>query len=125
MKALIVDDSRAMRTILRRILADLGYQAVEAGHGAEALARLDETEVDLMLVDWNMPEMNGLEFVRAARKLPHIAHVPVVMVTTESTSSYVDAAREAGANGYVTKPFSRVDLQLALDDLGIRRAASP
>lgn len=120
MRALIVDDSRAMRTILKRMLAELGHDSVEAAHGAEALARLQEVgPLDVALVDWNMPEMNGFEFVKAVRSDNRYGAMPLVMVTTESDQKDVLAALEAGANEYVMKPFSKEVMQEKLALLGI------
>ncbi|MBV1859365.1 MAG: response regulator, partial [Nannocystaceae bacterium] len=88
MKALVVDDSRAIRSIIRRTLEDMGFGVVEAGHGQEALARLNEQpDIGVLLVDWNMPVMNGLDLVRRLRRdgrRPDWARLPVLMVTTET-----------------------------------------
>jgi two-component system, chemotaxis family, chemotaxis protein CheY len=108
MRAIIVDDSRATRMILRRLVAELGFEVCEAGHGAEALSVLaDVGPVDLALVDWNMPEMNGLELVRALRADPSQAGCRIVMVTTESDIDRMVEALDAGANEYAMKPFDR------------------
>ena len=107
MHALIVDDSKAMRSILRRILNNTGFETSEAGNGREALERLNELDhVDIALVDWNMPEMNGYEFVKAVRADPGYRDLWLMMVTTESETSRVVKAMAAGANEYVMKPFT-------------------
>ena len=107
MLALIVDDSRTMRLVLKKILNEVGFEVSEAGDGSEALIRLKELDrVDLMLVDWNMPVMDGLEFVRAVRQDNAYDEVPVMMVTTEDTMDRVVEALNAGANEYVMKPFT-------------------
>ena len=107
MRALVVDDSRAMRLILGRVLRERGCDVVEAGDGQEALAALSAGEVpDVALVDWNMPVMNGLELVQAVRRDPALAGMRLVMVTTESESSQVIRALEAGADEYLFKPFT-------------------
>ena len=107
MLALIVDDSRTMRLVLKKILNEVGFEVSEAGDGSEALLRLKELDrVDLMLVDWNMPVMDGLEFVRAVRQDNAYDEVPVMMVTTEDTMDRVVEALNAGANEYVMKPFT-------------------
>ena len=107
MLALIVDDSRTMRLVLKKILNEVGFEVSEAGDGSEALIRLKELDrVDLMLVDWNMPVMDGLEFVRAVRQDNAYDEVPLMMVTTEDTMDRVVAALNAGANEYVMKPFT-------------------
>jgi len=107
MRALVVDDSRAMRMILARVLRQSGFEVVEAGDGREALAVLAEGELpDVALVDWNMPVMNGLELVQALRADPAYQGVHVVMVTTESEAGQVVRAIEAGAEEYLFKPFT-------------------
>ena len=107
MLALIVDDSRTMRLVLKKILNEVGFEVSEAEDGSEALIRLKELDrVDLMLVDWNMPVMDGLEFVRAVRQDNAYDEVPLMMVTTEDTMDRVVEALNAGANEYVMKPFT-------------------
>lgn len=108
MKALIVDDSRVMRSILKKFLSTEGFHTLlEAGDGAEALEQLKTAgKVDLALVDWNMPRMNGLDFVAAVRADRKFDGIRVMMVTTEAEASQVARALEAGANEYVMKPFT-------------------
>lgn len=107
MRALVVDDARAVRTILREMLGDLGFEVYEAADGCEAVARLRaEGEPDLILVDWNMPCLNGPDVVRALRTELAYTRVPVVMVTTEHDLAHVTEALEAGASEYVMKPFT-------------------
>jgi two-component system, chemotaxis family, chemotaxis protein CheY len=107
-KALVVDDSRAMRGILVKILARLGFEVLQAGDGREALAVLDRESppVELVLSDWNMPEMNGLEFVKAVRADPRFAGLTIVMVTTETHIEQMLVALGSGANEYIMKPFT-------------------
>ncbi len=105
MKILVVDDSKSMRNIERSILTQLGYTDLEeACDGRDALEKLTAFTPDLILVDWNMPNMNGLEFVKAFRRTG--AATPVIMVTTESERSRVVEAIKAGVNNYVVKPFT-------------------
>jgi two-component system, chemotaxis family, chemotaxis protein CheY len=119
MKAAIIDDSRAMRMIIGRTLKELGFEVIEAANGREGLDCLkNDPEADLVLVDWNMPEMNGLEFVLALRGSQHLCHLPIVVVTSETEASQAERALEAGANEYVTKPFSKEDLVDRLRRLG-------
>jgi two-component system, chemotaxis family, chemotaxis protein CheY len=108
MRALVVDDSRAMRGILSKILIRMGFNVLQAADGREAIAALNAAApaVDLVLSDWNMPEMNGLEFVKALRADPKFAAVTVVMVTTETHIEQMITALEAGANEYIMKPFT-------------------
>lgn len=121
MRALIVDDSRAIRTILKKFLTSEGFQTLfEAANGAEALDALRKNgTVHLALVDWNMPLMNGLEFISALRANPAYDGVRVMMVTTEAEASQVARALEAGANEYVMKPFTNEVLRGKLDLLGL------
>jgi two-component system chemotaxis response regulator CheY len=108
MRALVIDDSRAVRIIIRQILHELRMDVVEAGNGLEALEQMRRNpDVELILVDWNMPEMNGLDFIRAIRAQRAYDSVRILMVTTETESSQVTRALNAGANEYVMKPFSR------------------
>ena len=108
MHAIVIDDSRAMRMILRRIVGQLGFEVVEAEDGRAALDLLGGmAEVPaLALVDWNMPNMNGLEFVAAAREDARLREITLVMVTTESEQSQIVRALAAGAHEYVIKPFT-------------------
>ncbi len=105
--ALIIDDSRAMRAILRRILENHGFRTSEACHGLDGLEKLKQhNDIDIALVDWNMPEMNGYEFVRAVRANEANQKMWLMMVTTETEMSRVVKALAAGANEYVMKPFT-------------------
>lgn len=120
MKALLVDDSRAMRMILSRTLKEIGFEVTEAGHGLEALERLNTAgPFDLALVDWNMPEMDGLTFVTTVRTGQLATAMRIVMVTTESEADRVAAALAAGADEYVTKPFTKDALTSKLNIIGI------
>ena len=120
MRALVIDDSRAIRSIIREILKGFGFEVVEAADGQEALERLHEIDhADLALVDWNMPEMNGLEFVRAVRAESIYDDMPMMMVTTESDMTNMILALESGANEYVMKPFTRDVLREKIELLGI------
>ncbi len=107
MLALVVDDSRAMRSILTRLLSGLGFDVAQAGDGAEAMQVLDAgTRPDVILVDWTMPVMNGLEFIRAVREVPAFRSITLMMVTTESEQGQIVRALAAGAHEYVIKPFT-------------------
>ena len=121
MLALVLDDSRAMRMILRRILTDCGFDVVEAGDGQQALdvvASAPEVPV-LALVDWNMPVMNGLEFVKAVRAEPSYKAMTLMMVTTESEHGQIVRALAAGAHEYVIKPFTSEAILDKLSLLGL------
>ena len=124
MLALVLDDSRAMRMILRRSLLDAGFDVVEAGDGRQALdvvAAAAEVPV-LALIDWNMPVMNGLEFVKAVRAEPAYKAMTLMMVTTESEHGQIVRALAAGAHEYVIKPFTA---EAILDKLSLLGLASP
>jgi two-component system chemotaxis response regulator CheY len=108
-RVLIVDDSSVMRKIVDRSLRQAGLQITEvyeAGNGAEALTRLGEHNVDLILSDINMPTMDGLELVRQLQTVESVKGVPIVMITTEAGESHVVQALSNGARGYIRKPFS-------------------
>ena len=106
-RVLIVDDSRAMRGILRRMLSGLGFIVAEASNGREAFDRLLAGETaDLVLVDWNMPELNGYDFIVAVRSDPMFNRLRLMMVTTETEMPQVTRALAAGADEYVMKPFT-------------------
>ena len=107
MRAIVIDDSRAMRTILRQALTPRGFDVIEAANGREALTRLASAgTVDLALVDWNMPEMNGYDFVKSVRTDHGRDAMRIVMVTTETEMTQMSKALDAGANEYVMKPFT-------------------
>lgn len=126
MRALLVDDSRAMRSILRRMVEQIGYQVVEAGHGIEALDVLATTDpFDLALVDWNMPHMSGIELVEAVRKDQSLDSMRIVMVTSESDISCMQRALENGADEYVMKPFDQAILLQKLLELGLPSGSQP
>jgi two-component system chemotaxis response regulator CheY len=118
MKFLMIDDSATVRKIVVRTLEQAGYQGsefLEAADGEEGLEQLAKAgEVDLIVCDVNMPNMNGLDFLRALRADPSSEHVPVLMVTTESSRRAIAEAMDIGANGYVVKPFTPEMLELAI-----------
>lgn len=119
MQALVIDDSRAVRLLVGNILREQGFDVVAAAHGQEGLAKLRENpEIRLVLVDWNMPVMDGLEFIMAVRQTPAWDEVRLVMVTTETESEQVQRAMTAGANEYVMKPFTADVLVAKLSLLG-------
>ncbi|MCE3047173.1 response regulator [Helicobacter kayseriensis] len=108
MKMLIVDDSSTMRRIIKNTLLRLGYTDVlEAGNGIEAWEILDQNhDISVLITDWNMPEMNGLELVRRTRSDERFLNIPIIMVTTEGGKAEVIAAIKAGVNNYIVKPFT-------------------
>ena len=105
MKILLVDDSKTMRNIQKSVLSQLGYTEIEeACDGQDALSKVKAFGPDLLLVDWNMPNMDGLSFVKAYRQ--NDKTTPIIMVTTEAEKSRVIEAIKAGVNNYVVKPFT-------------------
>lgn len=120
MKALVIDDSRAMRRIVSGILGGFGFETLEAGDGQQALDVLaEEPEVDLACIDWNMPVMDGLEFVSAVRAQRHRRGMTLMMVTTESEQSQIVKALAAGAHEYLIKPFTPDAMRGKLELLGL------
>lgn len=108
MRALVIDDSKAIRSILRGILRPAGFEIIEASNGREALEHLAQVEPpEFAFVDWNMPEMDGLSFVKAVRADARYADMRLVMVTTENEAAKLSGALEAGADEYVMKPFTK------------------
>ena len=117
MKILVVDDSRAMRLIVRRTLRQAGFASLEvceAENGADALEKFSETSPDLVLSDWNMPEMSGLAFLEALRAKG--AQVSFGFVTSEATEQMREKAREAGAQFLIKKPFTPDQFKVVLKD---------
>jgi two-component system chemotaxis response regulator CheY len=119
MHAMVIDDSRAVRMLIRKILLEQGFQVSEAGHGQEGLDKLhDHPDIRLVLVDWNTPVMDGLEFIQAVRRERVWDPIQLVMVTTETEIEQVQRAISAGANEYVMKPFTPEVLIAKLTMLG-------
>jgi two-component system chemotaxis response regulator CheY len=123
---LVVDDSKAVRMILSKTLKELGYEVREAANGKEALALIENDAIEnekmaltLVLADWNMPEMDGLELLKRLRQKPELNSTAVVMVTTETEVDQMSAALEAGANEYIMKPFTKEVLVEKLQMAGV------
>ena len=111
MKFLVVDDFSTMRRIVRNLLKELGFINVqEAEDGVEALKKLHAEAIDFVVSDWNMPNMTGIELLRAIRADEKLKHLPVLMVTAEAKKENIIAAAQAGASGYVVKPFTAATL---------------
>jgi two-component system chemotaxis response regulator CheY len=120
MQALVIDDSRAMRLILGRMLRELGLEVADADNGRQALDLIDAgLDPALVLVDWNMPEMTGIEFLSAVRNPPYGSTARILMITTETDLPQVVQALEAGADEYLMKPFTRESVYAKLQLLGI------
>ncbi|GBG14455.1 two-component system, chemotaxis family, response regulator CheY [Novimethylophilus kurashikiensis] len=111
LKFLVVDDFATMRRIVRTLLKESGYSNVEeAEDGAVALARLQSGNFDFVVTDWNMPNMDGITLLRNIRADAKLKHLPVLMVTAEAKKENVIAAAQAGASGYIIKPFTKATL---------------
>lgn len=111
MKFLVVDDFSTMRRIVRNLLKELGYSNVEeAEDGAIGLSKLKGGDFDFVVSDWNMPNMDGLTMLQNIRADPELKTLPVLMVTAEAKKENIIAAAQAGANGYVVKPFTAATL---------------
>lgn len=107
---LSVDDSASIRQMVKLTLTGAGYTVIQAGDGAEGLAKARESAVDLVVTDLNMPVMNGLGLIRELRKLPAYKGVPIIFLTTESDAAMKQEAKVAGATGWITKPFQQEQL---------------
>jgi len=115
-KILTVDDMATMRRIIKSILNQLGYHNVdEAENGKDALAKLKQNKYDLVLLDWNMPEMDGITLLKEIRNDPQLKDIPVIMVTAEAKKENVLLAIQSGANNYIVKPFTAETLKEKLD----------
>lgn len=118
MRFLIIDDSITMRRIIANILARLGHpEVVHAANGREALDRLATEPVDVVITDWYMPEMNGLDFVKILRTTPATSHIPIVIVTANAASDDIQHALELGVKGYILKPFTVDTMKEKIDAL--------
>ncbi|CRL60309.1 MULTISPECIES: chemotaxis response regulator CheY [Proteus] len=118
LKFLVVDDFSTMRRIVRNLLKELGFTNVEeAEDGADALAKLRNSAVDFVITDWNMPNMDGLELLKNIRSDAGLAATPVLMVTAEAKKENIIAAAQAGASGYVVKPFTAAILEEKLNKI--------
>jgi two-component system chemotaxis response regulator CheY len=108
MKAIVADDSQVMRMIIEKIVRSIGYEAVHAGNGQEVLSILEKGsgDIGLILLDWNMPVLNGIQVLDQLRKRFPSWDVPILMVSTESEEEKVKQALDAGASGYISKPFT-------------------
>ncbi len=122
-KILVIDDSGVQRKMIIQIIKKAGYEnpTLEAGDGQQAIevVAANFQDVGLALCDWNMPVMNGLEFITAIAKVPMVAHIPVIMVTTEGTEEKINQAKSANPKlmGYVIKPFTPDQLKAAIDPI--------
>jgi len=127
MKILVVDDFSTMRRIVRNLLVELGFSGPliqEADDGANAMVMLKSQPFDMVVTDWNMPNMTGIDLLRAIRAEASLKGLPVLMVTAENNRDQIIAAAQAGVNGYIVKPFTAATLQEKLTKIFERLAAA-
>ncbi|MBT9614161.1 MAG: chemotaxis response regulator CheY [Burkholderiales bacterium] len=118
MKFLVVDDFSTMRRIVRNLLKELGFQNVdEAEDGVAALSKLRGSQFDFVVSDWNMPNMTGIDLLKEIRADANLKHLPVLMVTAEAKKENIVSAAQAGANGYIVKPFTAATLEEKLNKI--------
>ena len=118
LRFLVVDDFSTMRRIVKNLLHDLGYANVqEADDGKTALPMLQAEPFDVLITDWNMPGMPGLDLLKAVRSDPKLARIPVLMLTAEAKREQIIEAAQAGVNGYVIKPFTAITLKEKIDKI--------
>ena len=125
MHALVIDDSKSIRSILAKILLGVGFTVEEAANGLEALDLIKKDKVDLALVDWNMPDMDGREFIQEVRKNSAYKDMRLMMVTTETAITKVAEALEAGADEYIMKPFTKEMILEKLVLMGLSISSTP
>ncbi|MFN3826968.1 MAG: PleD family two-component system response regulator [Micavibrio sp.] len=118
---LVIDDSRLVRQVSRRIVEDLGFDCTEAEDGKHAYEVCQEFMPDLVIVDWNMPVMSGLEFVEKLRAMENGNHPRVIFCTTEDNLGHIERALNAGATEYIMKPFNRDMIQAKLIQIGLMK----
>ncbi len=124
MRYLVVDDARTMRRIVVSSLASLGFDGiVEAENGLDALEKLKTNKVDFIITDWNMPVMNGLDFIKNVKSDPLYSSIPILMVTTRGNKEDIVAALRAKVDNYVIKPFSASTLKSKIEDVMAKKQA--
>ncbi|MCK6409250.1 MAG: chemotaxis response regulator CheY [Thauera sp.] len=123
---LIVDDFSTMRRIVKNLLNDLGFtNTAEADDGTTALVELQKAKFDFVVTDWNMPNMDGLTLLQSIRREPQLKHLPVLMITAEAKKENIIAAAQAGASGYVVKPFTAATLAEKLEKIFEKMGRGP
>jgi two-component system chemotaxis response regulator CheY len=124
LRILIVDDFSTMRRVIRNLLSELGYKSMrEAEDGAQAIATLEQHEVDFVVLDWNMPNTPGIEVLRWVRSHERYGQLPVLMVTAEATREQIVEAAGLGVNAYILKPFTAATLKKKLDHIFSKASA--
>lgn len=114
---LVIDDSSSLRQIVKMALQGAGYEVIEAADGQDALSKLDGRKINMAVCDVNMPRMNGIEFVKAAKALPDYRFLPILMLTTESQEGKKEEGKAAGAKAWMVKPFTPATLLSAVSKL--------
>ncbi len=120
---LVVDDSRVVRKVARRIAEELGFECVEAEDGQKAYEACEQAMPDAILLDWNMPVMSGIEFLEKLRQMDNGSHPKVVFCTTENDMSHIQRAMQAGANEYIMKPFDSEIIQSKFVQIGLMESS--
>ncbi len=116
---LVVDDSKVVRTVARRIVEEIGFEVIEAENGEKAVEACEAAMPDAIMLDWNMPVMNGLEFITALRKMPGGDAPKVIFCTTENDMAHIVEAMSMGANEYIMKPFDGDIVQSKFAQVGL------
>lgn len=114
---LLIDDSPTLRVVLGTLLTINGYQVIEAENGHTAMALVHKNDFDLVLCDINMPIMDGISFIKSFKQLPEVRHKPVLILTTENSPEIKQEARNAGASGWIIKPYRDKSILQAIDKL--------
>ncbi len=117
MKLMNIDDSNTMRKIVSLSLKSGGYEVIEAIHGQDALSKLSNNELDLFIVDINMPVMGGIDFIKNLKKLPNHKNTPIIILTTQEEEKKINEGLNLGANAWITKPFNRDQLLAKVKEL--------
>jgi len=116
---MVVDDSSVIRKVVRRILEGMAFQVVEAEDGEQAFAACQQQLPDVIMLDWNMPKMDGYEFLKALRRLPGGDQPKVIFCTTENDVAHIARALHAGANEYIMKPFDKEIVEAKFQEVGL------
>jgi two-component system, chemotaxis family, chemotaxis protein CheY len=116
-KIMAIDDAKTMRNMVQTILEHKDHTVITAEDGVDALKKLDKNKIDMAVVDFHMPNMNGTTLIRKLRRMPEYKNIPILMLTTESSQFRKDKAKELGANGWLSKPFDPETLTRAVDTL--------
>ncbi|MFH1421892.1 MAG: response regulator [Planctomycetota bacterium] len=118
MRVLVADDSRVARMVIRGIIENIGHEVVEAANGREVLEKVEELngDVNLVILDWHMPELEGVDTLKSLKNDKRFKHIPVMMMTSESEQDNVDQAMALGATCYVSKPYNKEDLSFKIEE---------